>query len=101
MTLFTRTCHGPNGRFTLYCAGTVFGTELMPYFVNSTSLVSKSVIRCYNRVKFMVKVNLGQSSCYFDLRSNFQLGLPSQKVHVSIRLEEINTMVLELFRYLA
>ena len=48
----------------------------MPYFVNSTSLVSKSVIRRYIGVKFRVKVNLGQSSCYFDLRSNFQLDLP-------------------------
>ena len=39
----------------------------MPSFVKSTSLVSKSVIRRYNRVNFNVKVNLGQSSCYFDL----------------------------------
>ena len=79
MTLFTRSCHGPNGRFTLSCARSVFGTELMLYFVNSTSLVSKSVIRRYIRVNFKVKVNLGQSSCYFDLRSNFQLDLPRPK----------------------
>ena len=78
MTLFTRSCHGPNGRFTLSCAGSVFGTQLMPYFVNSTSLVSKSVIRRYNRVNFKVKFNLGQS-CYFDLRSNFQLDFPRSK----------------------
>ena len=38
------------------------GTELMPNFVNSTSLVSKSVIRRYITVNFKVKVNLGQSS---------------------------------------
>ena len=67
MTLFTRSCHGPNDRFTLSSAGSVFGTQLMPYFVNSTSLVSKSVIRRYNRVNFKVKVNLGQSSCYFEV----------------------------------
>ena len=83
MTLFTRSCHGdgPNGRFTLSFAGSVFGTELMPYFVNSTSLVSKSVIRCYITVNFKVKVNLGQSSCYFDgdLRSIFKLDLPRSK----------------------
>ena len=79
MTSFTRSCHGPNGRFTLSCAASVFGTHLMPYFVNSTSLVSKSVIRRYNKVNFKVKVNLGQSSCYFDLRSNSKLDLPSSK----------------------
>ena len=79
MTLFTRSCHGPNGRFTLSCAGSVFGTQLMPYFVKSTSLVSNNVIRRYIRVNFKVKVNLGQSSCYFDLRSNFQLDLPKSK----------------------
>ena len=76
MTLFTRSCHGPNGRFTLSCAGSEFGTQLMPYFVNSTSIVSNNVVTRYIRVKFKVKVNLGQSSCYFDLRSNFQLDLP-------------------------
>ena len=79
MTLFTRSCHGPNGRFTLSCAGSVFGTQLMPYFVNSASVVSNNVIRRYIRVMFKVKVNLGQSSCYFDLRSNFQLDLPRSK----------------------
>ena len=79
MTSFTRSCHGPNGRFTLSCAASVFGTQLMPYFVNSTSIVSNNVIRRYIRVKFKVKVNLGQSSCYFDLRSNFQLDLPRSK----------------------
>ena len=70
MTLFTRSCHGPKGRFTLSCAGSVFGTERIPYFANSTSLVSKSVIR-HNRVNFKVKVNLGQSSCYFYLKVKF------------------------------
>ena len=76
-------------------------TCLMQNFVNSTSLVSKSVIRRYNRVNFMVKVNLGQSSCYFDLRLNFQLDIfRGQKVYVSMRLEERNAMVLKLFRYL-
>ena len=79
MTLFTRSCHGPNGRFTLSCAGSVFGTQLMPYFVNSTSIVSNNLIRRYIRVKFKVMVNLGQSSCYFDLGSNFQLDLPRSK----------------------
>ena len=69
----------PKGRFTLSCAGSVFGTELMPYFVNSTSLVLKNVIRRYIGVNFKVKVNLGQSSCYSDLRSNFQLDLPRSK----------------------
>ena len=73
----------------------------MSCFVNSTSLVSKSVIRRYNRVKFKVKVNLGQSSRYSDLRSNFQLDLPRSKVYVSIGLEERNAMVLKLFRYLS
>ena len=64
MTLFTRSCqvNRPNGRFTLSCAGSVFGTQLMPHFVNSTSLVSKSLTRRYNKVNFKVKVNLGQSS---------------------------------------
>ena len=61
MSLFTRSCHGPNGRFTLSCAASVFGTQLMPYFVNSTSIVSNNVIRRYIRVKFKVKVNWGQS----------------------------------------
>ena len=75
-------CHGPNGRFTLSCAASVFGTQLMPYFVNSTSIVSNNVIRRYIRVKFKVKVNLGQSSCYFDLRSNFQLNLPRSKKYI-------------------
>ena len=78
MTLFTRSCHGPNGRFTLSCAVSVLGTELMPYVVNSTSFVSKNVIRCYNRVNFKVKVSLGQS-CFIDLRSNFQLDLRRSK----------------------
>ena len=80
MALVTRSCHGPNGRFTLSCAGSVFGTELMPYFVNSTFLVSKSVIRRYITVNFKVKVNLGPSSCYFDLRSNFQLDISRSKI---------------------
>ena len=63
MTLFSRSCHVQNDRFTLSCAGSVFrGTELMPYFVNSTSLVSISVIKRYNRVNFRIKVNLGQSA---------------------------------------
>ena len=79
MTLFTRSCHGPNGRLTLSCAGSVFGTQLMPYFVNSNSLAAKTVIRRYNKVNFRVKVNLGQSSCYFDLKSNFQLDLKRSK----------------------
>ena len=43
------------------------------------SLCQKSVIGRYNRVNFRVKVNLGQSSCYFDLRSNFQLDLSRSK----------------------
>ena len=101
MTLFTRSCHGPNERVTLSCAGSVFGTQLMPYFVNSTSLVSRSVIRRYNRVNFRAKVNLGESSCYFDLRSNFQLDLPRSKYMCRCVLEERKTMVLELFRYLS
>ena len=73
----------------------------MPYFVNSTSLVTKSVFRRFNRVNFRVEVNLGQSSCYLDLRSNFHLTFRGQKVYVSMRLEEKNTMVLKLFRYLS
>ena len=48
-----------------------------------------------------MKVNLGQSSCYFDLRSNFQLDLSRSKVYILMRLEERNTMVLKLFRYLS
>ena len=79
----------------------MLGTELMPYVVNSTSLASKNVIRRYNRINFKVKVNLGQSSCYFDLRSNLQFDLPESKVYVSMRLEVRKTMVLELFRYLS
>ena len=51
----------------------------MPYFVNSTSLVSKIVIRRYNRDNPRVKVTLGQASCNFDLRLNFQLDLPRLK----------------------
>ena len=77
MILFTRSCHGQNGLFILSCAGSVFVTQLIAYFVNSISIVSKSVIRRY--VNFRVKVNLGQSSCYFDLRSNFQLDLSRSK----------------------
>ena len=49
----------------------------------------------------MVKVNLGQSLCYFELRSNFNLTFRGQKVYVSMRLEERNAMVLKLFRYLS
>ena len=51
----------------------------MPYLVKSTSIVSKSVIRRYNRVNLKVKVNLGQPSCYFNLRSSFQLDLPKSQ----------------------
>ena len=41
----------------------------------------KSVIRRYNRVNFRVTVNLGQSSCYYDLRSYLylQFDLPRSK----------------------
>ena len=61
----------------------------------------KSVIRSYNKVNFRVKVNLGQSSCYFDLRSNFNLTFRGKKVYVSMHLEERSAMVLKLFRYLS
>ena len=57
----------------------VWCITMMPYFVNSTSIASKSVIRCFNTVNVRVKVNLGQSSCYFDLRSNFQFNLSRSK----------------------
>ena len=42
-----------------------------------------------------IKVNLGQSSCYFELTSNFNLAFRGQKVHVSMHLRERNTMVLK------
>ena len=70
MTLFTRSCHDPNGCFTLFCAGSVFDTQLMPYCVNSTSLLSKSVIRRYNG-QFQGQGQLRTISCYFDLMSKF------------------------------
>ena len=46
------------------------------YFVNSTSIVSKSWLYVTAGSTWGVKFNLGQSSCYFDLRSSFQLDLP-------------------------
>ena len=79
MTLFTRSCHDPNGWFTLFCAGSVFDTQLMPYCVNSTSLVSKSVIRRYNG-QFQGQGQLRTISCYFDLMSNFQLDPRSKSI---------------------
>ena len=79
MTLFTGSCHDPNGWFTLFCAGSVFDTQLMPYCVNSTSLVSKSVIRRYNG-QFQGQGQLRSISCYFDLMSNFQLDPRSKSI---------------------
>ena len=65
------------------------------YFVNSTFLVSIMRLDVTAGSTSGVKVNLGQPSCYFDLRSNFQLDLPRLENICLMRLGERNTMVLK------
>ena len=63
MTLFSRSCHGPN----------------LPYPVLAPCLVHYVTPDVTAGSTSGVKINLGQSSCYFDQRSNFQLDLPRSK----------------------
>ena len=58
----------------IYCLGfMIVAPEGVVFYYTHLRLLT------HIRVNFKVKVNLGQSSCYFDLRSNFQLDLPSSK----------------------